>query len=114
MALMIPGPQAAIECASFALAFAQPCPFSCVPRFSRMLRLITAVCLLLAVPVLGILGSWLALDAQAVALLRHQFSTVLPEYAWSSLLLSVSVALGVAVMGGATAAAVSLFDFPGR
>ena len=79
-----------------------------------MLRLITVVCLLLAVPVLGILGSWLALDTASVALLRHQFSTVLPAYAWSSLLLSISVALGVALLGGATAAAVSLFDFPGR
>ena len=79
-----------------------------------MLRLITFVCLLLAVPVLGILGSWLALDAQGIALLQHQFSTVLPDYAWSSLLLSVSVALGVALLGGATAAAVSLFEFPGR
>ncbi|MBA4341226.1 MAG: iron ABC transporter permease, partial [Methylibium sp.] len=79
-----------------------------------MLRLVTLFCLLLAVPVLGVLGSWLALDAQALEILRHQLDTVLPQYAWASLLLSVSVALGVAVVGGATAAAVSLFDFPGR
>ncbi|MEJ6006892.1 iron ABC transporter permease [Paucibacter sp. AS339] len=79
-----------------------------------MLRLITVVCLLLAVPVLGVLGSWLTLDAQSLALLQHQLATVLPEYAWSSLLLSISVALGVALLGGATAAAVSLFEFPGR
>lgn len=79
-----------------------------------MLRLVTLFCLLLTVPVLGILGSWLALDAQALDILNHQLQTVLPEYAWSSLLLSVSVALGVALVGGATAAAVSLFDFPGR
>jgi iron(III) transport system permease protein len=79
-----------------------------------MLRLITVFCLLLAVPVLGILGSWLALDEQALAILQHQLQTVLPEYAWASLLLSVCVAIGVALIGGATAAAVSLFDFPGR
>jgi iron(III) transport system permease protein len=79
-----------------------------------MLRLVTLFCLLLAIPVLGILASWLALDAQALATLQHQLETVLPEYAGASLLLSVSVALGVAVLGGATAAAVSLFDFPGR
>ena len=79
-----------------------------------MLRFVTLVCLLLAVPVLGILGSWLALDAQALAILRHQLQTVLPEYAQASLLLSLSVALGVALLGGATAAAVSLFEFPGR
>lgn len=79
-----------------------------------MLRLVTLFCLLLTVPVLGILGSWLALDAQALDILSHQLQTVLPEYAWASLLLAVSVALGVALLGGATAAAVSLFDFPGR
>ncbi len=79
-----------------------------------MLRLVTLFCLLLTVPVLGILGSWLALDAQALDILSHQLQTVLPEYAWASLLLSVSVALGVALLGGAAAAAVSLFDFPGR
>ena len=66
--------------------------------FSRMRRLITFCCLLLAVPVLGVLGAWLALDAQALALLRHQWQTVLPDYALSSLWLSVSVALGVALL----------------
>ncbi|MBT9492959.1 MAG: iron ABC transporter permease [Paucibacter sp.] len=79
-----------------------------------MLRLITVFCLLLAVPVLGILGSWFNLDQQAWGVLQHQFATVLPEYAGSSLLLSVSVGLGVALLGGATAAAISLFEFPGR
>jgi iron(III) transport system permease protein len=33
---------------------------------------------------------------------------------WNSLLLAACVAVGVAVVGGATAAVVSLFDFPGR
>src|SRR5690606_28943678 len=46
--------------------------------------------------------------------LEHQFETVLPSYVWNSLLLAVCVAIGVALVGGATAAAVSLFDFPGR
>ncbi len=79
-----------------------------------MLRFVTLVCLLLALPVLGILGSWLSLDSHALGVLQHQLSTVLPEYAWASLLLTVSVGVGVALVGGATAAAVSLFDFPGR
>ncbi|HEX2013424.1 MAG TPA: iron ABC transporter permease, partial [Roseateles sp.] len=85
-----------------------------VINHTRMLRLVTFFCLLLAVPVLGILGSWLALDAQALDILRHQLQTVLPEYAWASLVLALCVAIGVALLGGATAAAVSLFDFPGR
>lgn len=79
-----------------------------------MSRLLTFVCLLLAVPVLGVLGSWLALDADALALLRHQASTVLLGYVGQSLLLVVLVGLGVAVVGGGTAALVVLFDFPGR
>lgn len=78
------------------------------------LSLVTLICLLLAVPVLGVLGSWLAWDAQAISILQHQLSTVLPGYARNSLILAVSVGLGVAVLGGATAAAVSLFEFPLR
>lgn len=83
-------------------------------RSPQMLRLIAAGGLLLALPVAGVLGSWLALDAQALAVLRHQWATVLPEYAWTSLILALCVALGVAVVGGATAAAVTLYEFPGR
>ena len=79
-----------------------------------MSRLLTLACLLLAVPVLGVLGSWLALDAASLAVLRHQFETVLPEYALNSLLLALLVALGVALLGGATAALVALFEFPLR
>ncbi len=79
-----------------------------------MTRLITLCCLLLAVPVLGVFGSWLSLDAASLAVLRHQAETVLPEYTLNSLLLAVSVALGVAVVGSLSAALVSLFDFPGR
>ena len=79
-----------------------------------MLRLLTLVCLLLAVPVLGVLGSWLVFDAQSLDTLRHQWQTVLPEYAWHSLLLAGGVGVGVVAVGGATAALVSLFDFPGR
>ena len=76
--------------------------------------LLTVVCLLLAMPVLGVLGSWLATDAAALATLRHQAQTVLPGYAGQSLLLALGVGLGVVVLGAATAAAVTLFDFPGR
>lgn len=79
-----------------------------------MSRLLTLACLLLAVPVLGVLGSWFALDANALALLRHQAATVLPGYAGNSLLLVAVVGIGVAVVGGGTAALVVLFDFPGR
>ena len=79
-----------------------------------MSRLLTLACLFLAVPVLVVLGSWLTLDVQGLDSLRHQWRTVLPSYALNSLLLAVSVALGVAVVGGGTAALVTLFEFPLR
>jgi iron(III) transport system permease protein len=80
----------------------------------RLPALLTFACLLLAVPVLGVLGSWVALDADSLAILRHQAATVLPAYAGNSLLLAVVVGIGVALVGGATAALVALFEFPLR
>jgi len=76
--------------------------------------LLTLVCVFLALPVLGVLAAWLALDAAALAVLKHQAQTVLPDYALQSLLLAGGVGLGVMLLGSATAAAVTLFDFPGR
>ena len=79
-----------------------------------MRALLSTLCLLLAVPVLGVLGAWLALDAAALDLLRHQADTVLPGYLLQTALLAVGVGAGVMLLGAACAAAVSLFDFPGR
>ena len=79
-----------------------------------MLRLVTLACLLLSVPVLGVLGSWLVFDTHSLATLQHQWQTVLPEYVWNSALLAASVGIGVAMVGGGAAAAVSLFEFPLR
>ena len=75
---------------------------------------LTLVCLLLALPVLAVLGAWAGLDAQALATLRHQAGTVLASYAAQSALLALGVAFGVTLLGAATAAAVTLLDFPGR
>ena len=76
--------------------------------------LLTLACLLLALPVAGVLGAWLRFDAAALAVLQHQARTVLPDYALQSLWLSLGVAAGVAVLGVASAVAVALFRFPGR
>jgi iron(III) transport system permease protein len=76
--------------------------------------LLIAWCLLLALPVASVLASWLAFDASALGVLQHQLGTVLPGYALQSLLLALGVALGTAVLGVATAVAVTLFRFPGR
>jgi iron(III) transport system permease protein len=76
--------------------------------------LLTLLCLLLALPVAGVLAAWFGLDAAAWDTLAHQASTVLPGYVAQSALLTLGVALGVMLLGTATAAAVTLFDFPGR
>ena len=73
--------------------------------------LLTLICLLLALPVLGVLAAWLAFDADAWAVLVHQAQTVLAGYALQSLLLAFFVAIGVALLGGGAAAAVALFRF---
>ncbi|MCE1249377.1 MAG: iron ABC transporter permease, partial [Comamonadaceae bacterium] len=72
---------------------------------------------LLSLPVLALFGAWLPSGqegAQALAILREMAATVLPGYFWTTLWLGLWVALGAAVLGMATAAAVTLFDFPGR
>ena len=79
-----------------------------------MRRLAAIVCLLLALPLVGLSAAWLSPQAHSWDLLRQQATTVLPGYAGSSLLLAAGVAAGVALLGGATAFAVTLFDFPGR
>ncbi len=83
-----------------------------IPALMRFL--LTLFCVLLALPVLGVLGAWLALDDAALAVLRHQASTVLAGYALQSLLLALGVGVGVVFVGAGAAATVTLFDFPGR
>ena len=79
-----------------------------------MRALLSTLCLLLALPVLGVLGAWLALDQGAWAVLTHQAGTVLPGYVLQTTLLAVGVAVGVMLLGSACATAVTLFEFPGR
>ena len=45
-----------------------------------MRALLGVLCLMLALPVLGVLGAWFALDAAALDILSHQAGTVLPGY----------------------------------
>ena len=80
------------------------------------LRQLALCCLLLplVLPVLAVFGSWLQWNAQSAQVLREMAATVLPGYAWTTLGLCLAVAAGVTVVGLATAAAVTLFEFPGR
>ncbi len=81
-------------------------------RFSSLfLLLLTA---LLCLPVLAVAASWLQWDAVTAGILGEMASTVLPGYVGTSLWLCLLVAVGVVLVGTASAAAVTLFDFPGR
>ena len=81
-------------------------------RLQDLLLLLLAS--LLTLPVLALLASWMQWNGHSAQVLAEMARTVLPGYVWTSLGLCVIVGLGVALVGGATAAAVTLFDFPGR
>jgi iron(III) transport system permease protein len=61
-----------------------------------------------------VLGAWLAFDAEAWAVLRHQAGTVLPQYTAQTLLLALAVGVGVVLLGALAAALVALAEFPLR
>ncbi|MCY7318317.1 MAG: iron ABC transporter permease [Ramlibacter sp.] len=69
---------------------------------------------LLVLPLLAVLASWLQPTGQSVQILGEMAATVLPGYVWTTLWLCLWVGAGVALVGTASAAAVTLFDFPGR
>jgi iron(III) transport system permease protein len=70
--------------------------------------------LLLCLPVISVVASWLQWDAATAQILGEMASTVLPDYLFTTVLLCLLVALGVVLVGASTAAAVTLFDFPLR
>jgi iron(III) transport system permease protein len=83
-----------------------------------MNRLAQPVLLLIAalivLPVLAVLASVLQWNAHSTQILAEMAATVLPQYALTSIALCLMVALGVGLLGAATACAVTLFDFKGR
>src|SRR3954469_20184183 len=90
-----------------------PAPRPMLARRLKDLPLLLVAGLLL-LPVLAVLGSWFSWNAASGQILREMAATVLPDYALTSLVLCVAVAIGAAVVGTAGAAAVTLFDFAGR
>ncbi|MDB5930841.1 MAG: binding-protein-dependent transport system inner rane component [Polaromonas sp.] len=86
------------------------------PLFFRTLPSVFLVLFmaLLTLPVLAVVLSWLQFDTEARSILTQMLQTVLPDYAWTSLLLCLLVGAGVAAIGMTTASAVTLFDFAGR
>jgi iron(III) transport system permease protein len=83
---------------------------------SRLLLrcVLLALALVLALPVLTVLFSWVQWNDASASLLAEMAATVLPDYVGTSLLLCVLVSLGVVSMGTVSAVAVTLFDFPMR
>lgn len=92
---------------------------STLHRFLASLRSfpLLVLALWLALPVLALLAAWWPWGSQAsasVAVLRDMATTVLPGYVGTTAWLALWVGIGAAVVGTATAAAVTLFEFPGR
>jgi len=87
---------------------------------SRRLRhfFLLLLTLALMLPVLAVLASWWPSSGDAAdqsrQILAEMSRTVLPDYAWTTLRLCLMVGLGVMMVGLACAAAVTLFEFPGR
>ena len=76
--------------------------------------ILVLVAAVLALPVLAVVASWLQWNEVSVQILREMLATVLPEYLWVTVQLSVLVGLGVVAMGVPAAVLVTVFDFPGR
>ncbi|MDP3031994.1 MAG: iron ABC transporter permease, partial [Rhodocyclaceae bacterium] len=82
------------------------------PVRSPLVVFTTLIGLLVALPVLSVGANLFAGDTGATW--SHLAATVLPEYILNSLLLSLGVGLGVAVLGVATAWLTAMTEFPGR
>ncbi len=84
------------------------------PLISGSAAALLGVVALLMLPVLSVLVSWAQFDAAASSVWQQMLHTVLPDYALTTFILCTCVAVGVALVGTATASAVTLFEFPGR
>jgi iron(III) transport system permease protein len=81
----------------------------------RLLSLpLLLIALLVALPVLAVLASLLQWNSASSDILAQMASTVLPQYAITSIALCAAVAAGTAIIGTGTACAVTLFEFKGR
>ena len=83
-----------------------------INRLAQLPLLLIAA--LIVLPVLAVLASVLQWGGDSAQILAEMASTVLPQYALTSIALCVMVAVGVGLVGAATACAVTLFEFKGR
>ena len=70
--------------------------------------------LVISLPILALIASWLEWNSSSAQVLLEMLQTVLPNYISTSLWLCIGVAIGVSLLGTMTAAAVTLFKFPGQ
>jgi iron(III) transport system permease protein len=85
-----------------------------MPRRWLSLAPMLLVATVLTLPVLAVLASWAQWNGETAQILFEMGQTVLPGYVATTLALSAMVALGVALVGTATAACVTVFEFRGR
>ena len=83
-----------------------------VPRIRS--ALFTLMALLICMPVIALVSAWFEWNEASAQVLQELTQTVLPDYLATSFLLCIGVAIGVSLLGTTTAAAVTLFKFPGR
>ncbi len=81
-------------------------------RFRSVIIGLMAV--VISLPVVALMASWLEWNSGSAQVLLELFQTVLPNYISTSLWLCIGVAIGVSLVGTMTAAAVTLFKFPGQ
>ena len=76
--------------------------------------LLVLLAFVLVLPVLAVGASWLQWNEVSAQILREMAATVLPEYLWVTVKLTLMVGVGVIAMGVPAAVLVTVFDFPGR
>ncbi len=87
-------------------------PFMHASRIRSVLFSLIAI--LICLPIVALVSAWLEWNETSAQVLYELSQTVLTDYVAASLLLCVGVGLGVTLLGTGTAAAVTLFKFPGQ
>jgi iron(III) transport system permease protein len=72
------------------------------------------IALLVALPVLAVIAALLQWNGASSSILAQMASTVLPQYALTSIALCAAVAAGTALIGMGMAVTITLFEFKGR
>lgn len=80
----------------------------------RLPFVLACVVLVLSLPVLSILSSWLWMDASSWQILKEMAEYLLPEYTLNTLYLAFGVLVGSTTIGVATALCVSIFEMKAR